>query len=102
VITKRPTGAIPDILPQASGPGPANPANSGQKAPIGAWPSPSGPAGYEIVWRGCTQPDWTHLVPVGNVTSATVPLAKDNVFFGIRAVDHDGHRSPVAFPVPSP
>jgi hypothetical protein len=59
-------------------------------------------AGYEIVWRGCTQPDWTHVVPVGNVTSATVPLAKDNVFFGIRAVDHDGHRSPVAFPVPSP
>jgi hypothetical protein len=58
--------------------------------------------GYEIVWRGCTQPDWTHVVPVGNVTSATVPLAKDNVFFGIRAVDHDGHRSPVAFPVPAP
>jgi hypothetical protein len=59
-------------------------------------------AGYEVVWRGCTEPDWTHVVPVGDVTAATVPLAKDNVFFGVRAVDRDGHRSPVAFPVPSP
>jgi hypothetical protein len=36
----------------------------------------------------------------GDVTTATVNLSKDNVFFGLRAVDRDGHRSPVAFPVP--
>jgi hypothetical protein len=59
-------------------------------------------AGYEVVWRPCTEPDWTHVVPVGDVTAYTVPLAKDNVFFGVRAVDRDGHRGPVAFPVPSP
>jgi hypothetical protein len=59
-------------------------------------------AGYEVVWRPCTEPDWTHVIPVGNVASATVPLAKDNVFLGVRAVDRDGHRSPVAFPQPSP
>jgi hypothetical protein len=59
-------------------------------------------AGYEVVWRACTEPDWTHAVAAGDVTSFTVPLAKDNVFFGVRAVDRDGHRSPVAFPVPSP
>ena len=59
-------------------------------------------AGYEVVWRGCTEPDWTHAVPVGDVTAATVPLSKDNVFFGVRAVDRDGHRSPVAFPTPLP
>jgi hypothetical protein len=29
-----------------------------------------------------------------------VNLSKDNVFFGVRAVDTAGHRSPVAFPVP--
>ncbi|MFL6163475.1 MAG: M20/M25/M40 family metallo-hydrolase [Jatrophihabitantaceae bacterium] len=57
-------------------------------------------AGYEIVWRPCTEPDWTRVIPVGNVTTATVDLSKDNVFFGVRAVDRDGHRSPVAFPVP--
>ncbi|SFQ48900.1 Peptidase family M28 [Amycolatopsis arida] len=57
-------------------------------------------AGYEVVWRETTAPDWTHVIPVGDTTSAVVPLSKDNVFFGVRAVDRDGHRSPVTFPVP--
>jgi hypothetical protein len=57
-------------------------------------------AGYEIVWRPCTEPEWTIAIPVGDVTTATIDLSKDNVFFGVRAVDRDGHRSPVAFPVP--
>ncbi|MGH3926028.1 MAG: aminopeptidase, partial [Pseudonocardiaceae bacterium] len=55
-------------------------------------------AGYEVVWRETTSPHWTHAVPVGDVTSATIDLSKDNVFFGIRAIDHTGHHSPVAFP----
>jgi hypothetical protein len=59
-------------------------------------------AGYEVVWREATEPDWTHGVWAGNVTSFTVNLAKDNVFFGVRAVDTAGRRSPVAFPTPSP
>ncbi len=59
-------------------------------------------AGYEVVWRACTEPDWTHAIAVGDVTAHTVPLSKDDVFFGVRAVDREGHRSPVAFPVPSP
>jgi Zn-dependent M28 family amino/carboxypeptidase len=57
-------------------------------------------AGYELVWRETTAPDWQFVVPVGNVTSATVDLIKDNVFIGVRAVDTAGHHSPVAFPVP--
>jgi hypothetical protein len=57
-------------------------------------------AGYEVLWRESTAPDWTHVIPVGDVTTATVDLAKDNVQFGVRAVDHDGHRSPVAAPTP--
>ncbi|HEX2685441.1 MAG TPA: M28 family metallopeptidase [Kofleriaceae bacterium] len=57
--------------------------------------------GYEVVWRETTDPDWTHAIPVGNVTSASLPhFSKDNVFFGVRAVDKTGHHSPVAFPVP--
>jgi hypothetical protein len=56
-------------------------------------------AGYEIVWRETTAPDWTNAIPVGNVTTATLPLSpKDNFQFGVRAVDKDGHHSPVAFP----
>jgi hypothetical protein len=40
------------------------------------------------------------VIAVGDVTSATIDLAKDNVQFGVRAVDRAGHRSPVGFPVP--
>lgn len=58
-------------------------------------------AGYEVVWRETTAPEWTHAVEVGDVTQATVDLSKDNVFFGVRAVDTRGHRSPVAFPTPA-
>ncbi|MGP4017863.1 M20/M25/M40 family metallo-hydrolase [Saccharopolyspora sp. 5N708] len=57
-------------------------------------------AGYEVVWRETTAPDWTHSIDVGDTTTAIVDLSKDNVFFGVRAVDADGHRSPVTFPVP--
>jgi len=58
-------------------------------------------AGYELLWRETTAPDWTHSLPVGNVTTATIDLSKDNVFFALRAVDHDGNRSPAAAPQPS-
>jgi Zn-dependent M28 family amino/carboxypeptidase len=58
-------------------------------------------AGYEVVWRETTDPLWTHVIPVGNVTTYTAKISKDNVFFGVRAVDRDGNRSPVSFPRPS-
>ncbi|MDQ7906435.1 M28 family peptidase [Phytohabitans sp. ZYX-F-186] len=58
-------------------------------------------AGYEVVWRETTAPEWTHVIPVGDVTTTTIDLSKDNVFFGVRAVDRDGLRSPVAFPTPA-
>lgn len=56
-------------------------------------------AGYEVVWRQMDDADWTHVVPVGNVTSASFPFfAKDNFIIGVRAVDGNGHHSPVAYP----
>jgi hypothetical protein len=58
-------------------------------------------AGYEIVYRDTTEPYWSHTIDVGNVTSYTVKnVTKDNFLFGVRAVDKDGNRSVVAFPVP--
>ena len=58
-------------------------------------------AGYEIVWRETTSPVWTNARNVGNVTSYTMQgMSKDNYFFGVRAVDKDGNRSPVSFPRP--
>jgi hypothetical protein len=55
-------------------------------------------AGYEVAMRDTSAPNWTHFIPVGNVTSVTLDIAKDNVQFGVRAVDTAGHRGPVAFP----
>ena len=58
-------------------------------------------AGYEIVWRETTAAEWTHSRPVGKVTTFTVPgMSKDNYFFGVRAVDTRGNRSPVSYPRP--
>ena len=55
-------------------------------------------AGYEVVTRETTAADWTSAIDVGNVTSVTLDISKDNVQFGLRAVDTAGRRSPVAFP----
>ena len=58
-------------------------------------------AGYEIVWRDTTAPVWTNSQPVGKVTSFVLKgMSKDNYFFGVRAVDNDGNRSPVSYPKP--
>jgi Peptidase family M28 len=54
--------------------------------------------GYEVVMRETTVPDWTSAIPVGNVASVTLNISKDNLQFGLRAVDGNGNRSPVAFP----
>ena len=58
-------------------------------------------AGYEIVWRDSTEPFWTHARQVGNVTEATIAgLNKDDNQVGVRAIDRDGNRGPVAYPLP--
>ena len=58
-------------------------------------------AGYEIVWRETVSPVWTSSRNVGRVTSYTMRgMSKDNYFFGVRAVDRQGNRSPVSFPRP--
>lgn len=58
-------------------------------------------AGYEVVWRDTTSPFWTNSVSIGNVTTYTAKeMSKDNFFFGVRAVDKDGNKSPVVYPRP--
>jgi acetylornithine deacetylase/succinyl-diaminopimelate desuccinylase-like protein len=58
-------------------------------------------AGYEIVWRDTVSPVWTNSQAVGNVTNFVMKgMSKDNYFFGVRAVDKDGNKSPVSFPRP--
>ncbi|MCY7376035.1 MAG: M28 family metallopeptidase [Pyrinomonadaceae bacterium] len=58
-------------------------------------------AGYEIVWRDTTAPVWTNSQTVGSVNVFVMKgMSKDNYFFGVRAVDKDGNKSPVSFPKP--
>ena len=54
-------------------------------------------AGYEVVWRETTAAQWSHATDVGMAVEVTLPMSKDNVFFGVRAYDRDGYRSPVRF-----
>jgi Zn-dependent M28 family amino/carboxypeptidase len=60
----------------------------------------AGTTDYEIVWRATSAPDWEHAQAIGDTTQTTMKLSKDNVIFGVRAVDNEGHRSLVVIPVP--
>ncbi|MCA1638318.1 MAG: M28 family metallopeptidase [Acidobacteria bacterium] len=58
-------------------------------------------AGYEIVWRDTTGAVWTNSQFIGDVTNFVMKgMSKDNYFFGVRAVDKAGNKSPVSFPKP--
>ena len=60
-------------------------------------------AGYEIVWRDTTEATWSHSQSVGNVQTFTMKgMSKDNFFFGVRAVNREGNRSPVTYPRQAP
>jgi hypothetical protein len=69
--------------------------------------APSG-TGYEIVWRELAAPDWERFTSAGGDQlrgpngehSITLPISKDNVIFGVRAVDAAGHRSVAVVPIP--
>ena len=57
-------------------------------------------AGYRIVWRETTAPLWQNHKDVGNVTKVTLPMSKDNVVFGVQAIDKDGNVSVATYPTP--
>ena len=64
------------------------------------WEASPGASSYDVLWRGTSSPEWEHAQAIGNVTHATLPISKDNVIFGVRAVDQQGHRSLVVVPQP--
>jgi hypothetical protein len=65
-----------------------------------AWEPSAGAAGYEVVWRATSSPDWEHVQKVASGTGATLKVSKDNVIFAVRAVDDAGHRSLPVVPEP--
>jgi hypothetical protein len=63
--------------------------------------APGGRAsGYEVVWRATSSPTWEHAQDVGHGTRVTMKMSKDNVIFGVRSVDAQGHRSLPVVPLP--
>jgi hypothetical protein len=55
---------------------------------------------YQVVWRETSAPDWQRFVDTKGERKVTLPVSKDNVIFGVRAVDAAGHRSLVVTPLP--
>jgi hypothetical protein len=64
------------------------------------WDASPGAAGYEVLWRATTSPDWEHTQNCGGATRTTLKLSKDNVIFGVQSVDGAGHRSLALVPTP--
>jgi len=63
--------------------------------------SPGGrAAGYEVLWRATTNPEWEHVQKIGTSLRTTLKLSKDNVIFAVRAVDAEGHCSVPVVPAP--
>ena len=58
-------------------------------------------AGYRVLWRETTAPFWQKSEDFGIVTRATViGVSKDNVVFGVQAIDKLGNVSVATFPKP--
>ncbi|HLX85834.1 MAG TPA: M28 family metallopeptidase [Terriglobales bacterium] len=64
------------------------------------WDASTGAASYEVVWRSTNAADWEYVQSVSGATRATLKVSKDNVIFGVRAMDASGHRSLPTIPEP--
>jgi hypothetical protein len=62
--------------------------------------APSGTS-YEVVWRDTNELLWTHSQSAGSATHLKLNVSKDNVLFGVRSVDAEGHRSVPVPPLPA-
>jgi hypothetical protein len=69
------------------------------------WEAPrgGGVAHYEVLWRETSASAWQYVKQVpapsaGSPVTVSLPISKDNVIFGVRAVDAKGHRGLVVVP----
>ncbi len=71
------------------------------------WQAPAGDrvAQYQVMWRETTAADWQYGKLIdppasGASITATLPISMDNVVFGVRSLDANGHASPAVAPEP--
>ena len=63
------------------------------------WSAVEGAAGYKVHWRETTMPQWSHSRHLKGVTEHELDgVVIDNFFFGVSAVNKDGHESLIVFP----
>jgi hypothetical protein len=65
------------------------------------WQAPQGgpaPAGYVVLARETSAPQWQQRFPVSG-TTADLAISKDNYIFGVVSVDAQGHESTAVLPV---
>ena len=65
------------------------------------WQAPQGgptPAGYVVLARETSAPQWQQRFPVAG-TTADLAISKDNYIFGVVSVDAQGHESTPVLPV---
>jgi hypothetical protein len=93
----------PTPRPQATGPGLSR--GGGYDAVL-RWDQPNPEpdlAGFVVVVRSTMSPDWEREIWVGNVKEFTLKNTSiDQLVFGVKSVDKEGHESPVAAYVLAP
>jgi hypothetical protein len=65
-----------------------------------SWEPVTGAAGYEVLWRATTAPDWekNRRLPE-NERTVTLPLSKDDYLFAVRAIGPSGARGLPNIPI---
>lgn len=57
-------------------------------------------AGYRVLWRSTDSATWQGHRDIGKVTRVTLSLSKDNLIFGVQALDAAGNPSLPSYPLP--
>ena len=74
---------------------------SGGQAWTLSWDASPGAVGYELLVRLTTEPTWSKVIPLGNITRCTLRRQLDDEWSAVRAIGANGSRS-MAASMPTP